>query len=210
MVAAGREETKGEGREGQGARVGGRRDKAVDFGIIIIWEVFVRENFFSMPLLRVFRDSFVTCPLAQLDRHPRSPPPPAMATIAPSDDPTVSSPYAPAMLIGPLVPTCLSMVTIVVAQNIQLTDKTCAASDGSGLENGGCQFLSGATACAYLQLLVFSWVFLGTKVQISFAGKQFTVMRPFSRIRTIGILYFIIFLISLPIFGLAIPWLLGE
>ena len=134
-----------------------------------------------------------------------------MATIAPrapSLDPQSSSPWAAALLIGPLVPACFSLCTIAVAQNVQLTDKAC--EPGSAVDQGGCNFMSGAAACAYLTVLVFSWVFLGTDVDFKFKNRTFKVLRPFTEIRTVAVLYGGIYVVSLAVFFPGLLWVLSP
>eukprot|EP00520_Triparma_pacifica_P004146 CAMPEP_0118647682 /NCGR_PEP_ID=MMETSP0785-20121206/8742_1 /TAXON_ID=91992 /ORGANISM="Bolidomonas pacifica, Strain CCMP 1866" /LENGTH=279 /DNA_ID=CAMNT_0006539803 /DNA_START=106 /DNA_END=942 /DNA_ORIENTATION=- len=116
--------------------------------------------------------------------------------------PTGTSPWMSAILLGPLVPTILALVTVVLGQFTFLADPVCSSKDGSGSSNTGCQFLSGAVAASYLEIIVFSWVFMGTTVTVTLpGGKSYRVLRPFSSLNVIVGLYGVIYLISLGVFG---------
>ena len=131
-----------------------------------------------------------------------------MAAVAPLDDPTVTSSWAGPMLLGPLIPTCVALVTIVAAQYVQLTDSVCKPPDG--VKNGGCAALSLAVICSYLQVLIFSWVYLGTTVTITLGSKSFKVLKPFSRLRTVVALYGFVAVFSVAAFAMGLLWVVSP
>ncbi len=123
-----------------------------------------------------------------------------------SSDGSVPSAFASAVILGPLVPSIFALVTVILSQFVQLTSKDCSPE----LLSDGCQFMTQAAVVSYLFIIVFAWTFVGTTVSIKLGTKTFRVLRPFSRVRTIAALYFVIFLFSLVAFGLGLVWILSD
>ena len=119
-----------------------------------------------------------------------------------------TSPWTPAILLGPLFPTTISLLTVVLGQFTLSADPVCGDPNFSGSSNTGCAFLTGAVACSYLEIILFSWVFMGTTVSITLpGGKSYKIMKPFSNLRTIAVMYGFIYVISLGVFGGGIMFL---
>ena len=66
--------------------------------------------------------------------------------------------------------------------------------------------MQGAVASAYLLILCFSWVFMGTSVTVNIRGKAKKILRPFSRLRSIVVCYVTIFVLSLGFFLIGTIW----
>ena len=126
------------------------------------------------------------------------------ATVAPTTENGEEdlSFWGPAVLLAPIVPVLFSLVVIVVGQFLVLAEPTCESGGGEH----GCFFMQGAVASAYLLILVFSWIFTGTTVHVYIRGKPKKILRPFTRLRSIVVCYFVIFLISFGIFLYGTVW----
>ena len=119
------------------------------------------------------------------------------------------SPWTSALRLGPLFPTVLALVTVVLGQFTLLADPVCSKTDSESSSNSGCQFLSAAVASAYLEIIVFSWVFMGTTVTMTLpGGKTYKILRPFSKLRTIFCCYAFVFVVSLGSFGYGTTFLI--
>ena len=66
--------------------------------------------------------------------------------------------------------------------------------------HSGCRYLLGTVACSYSEILIFSWVFMGTNVYLTLPGdRKYKVMRPFSSLKTVAVCHGLVLLISLAI-----------
>lgn len=59
-------------------------------------------------------------------------------------------------------------------------------------------FVVAAVVNSYLLLLVFAWSFLGFETTISIRGRKRRFLRPFSSLGWLAFIYFLLFLMSLP------------
>ncbi|GMH83423.1 hypothetical protein TrVE_jg4901 [Triparma verrucosa] len=117
-----------------------------------------------------------------------------------------TSPWTSSILLGPAIPSVLSLVTVVFGQFTLLADEVCS-DPMKATENAGCAFMRGSIVVAFLELIIFCWVFMGTTVSIKLGTKSFRILRPFSKLRTIAICYFLLYLVSLGVFAGGLMWL---
>lgn len=114
-------------------------------------------------------------------------------------------PWTSPILLGGLVPSLFCLVIVVLGQFILLAEDPCTF-EVQGQEKGGEKFMRGAVIVSYLFLFVFTWVFMGTTVQLKLPFKTLTLMKPFSKLNTVGVLYSLIGIISIPIFMVGTIW----
>ncbi|GMH71104.1 hypothetical protein TrRE_jg11131 [Triparma retinervis] len=108
-----------------------------------------------------------------------------------------------------MIPTVFALVTVVLGQFTILADPVCSKTDAESSSNSGCQFLSAAVASAYLEIIVFSWIFMGTTITMTLpGGKTYKILKPFSKLRTITGCYAFVFLVSLGSFSYGTTFLL--
>ena len=94
-----------------------------------------------------------------------------------------------------LVPAILSLITVIILQFVMLSSTSCRDTSHSG-----CRYLLGTVACSYSEILIFSWVFMGTNVYLTLPGdRKYKVMRPFSSLKTVAVCHGLVLLISLAI-----------
>lgn len=58
------------------------------------------------------------------------------------------------------------------------------------------QFLTAAIVNSYLLLVVFAWSFLGFETHFSIRGRKRRLLRPFSSLSFVALLYFVLFVLS--------------
>jgi hypothetical protein len=136
---------------------------------------------------------------------------PSSAVIHPVqlEDEVTMSAWTTIVLFGPLVPTLFAMVIIIFGNFILLAEEDCNPTSLSTI-NQGCTFLGGAVTSSYLLILIFMWVFMGTRFTITIAGKSFTIAKPFSRLRTVVACYSLTFALSLGVFGLGTQYIMSP
>lgn len=95
------------------------------------------------------------------------------------------------MLLGPFVPAIFALVSIFFGHIVLSTwEGTCAyALDG---------FIGAAMAVCYIFLMVYCWVFLGSKVWVSipFVGIGFYILQPFKKLKGLMIWYALVSILS--------------
>ena len=103
------------------------------------------------------------------------------------------------MLLGPFIPAIFALITIFFGHiTLNTWEGTCAyALDG---------FIGMALFVSYIFLMVYCWVFIGTKVWITipFAGIGFYILRPFRKLKVL--MYWYAFLVILSFF----VWVIGS
>jgi len=111
------------------------------------------------------------------------------------------------VLLGGLVPSLFALVIVVLGQFILLAETPCTFQV-VGMEGmTGDNFMRFAVMLSYAFLIVFTWIFMGTTVTITpLPGKKITILKPFSRLRTIVILYIVIAFLSFLVFAMGTIW----
>lgn len=104
--------------------------------------------------------------------------------------------WAGVLLIGPIIPAFLSVIIIIVGQNISVNY---SGSCGYPLES----FVNAAVAVCYLFLLVYSWIFLGHNISVTI-DKERIILSPFKSLKTIRWVFLALGILS------AIVWIVGT
>ena len=135
---------------------------------VVKLEFIVQLNLFTGQYLILRLPTQTTALFSLIHRSPHHP---TMATIAPAthNAPPGSSPWTSAVLLGPLVPTCLCLATVVLGHFTLLADEDCA---GVGGMVPGCSFVRGAVVVSYFEVIIFGWVFMGTTVTMKIGEAQ--------------------------------------
>ncbi|CAM9410780.1 unnamed protein product, partial [Ectocarpus sp. 13 AM-2016] len=113
--------------------------------------------------------------------------------------------WASVVLLGPLMPSLMATVIIVVGGAIVK-----ASADVVGeLEDDRCgyridNFLKAAIVNSYLLLTVFAWSFLGFETHFSIRGRRRRLLRPFTSLSFVALLYLLLFSMSMAI------WIFGT
>ncbi|CAM9953351.1 unnamed protein product [Ectocarpus sp. 12 AP-2014] len=113
--------------------------------------------------------------------------------------------WASVVLLGPLMPSLMATVIIVVGGAIVKA----SADVVSELEDDRCgyridNFVKAAIVNSYLLLTVFAWSFLGFETHFSIRGRKRRFLRPFSSLSFVALLYLLLFSMSMAI------WIFGT
>ncbi|CAM9677900.1 unnamed protein product [Ectocarpus sp. 12 AP-2014] len=116
--------------------------------------------------------------------------------------------WASVVLLGPLMPSLMATVIIVVGGAIVKASGGMADVVGE-LEDDRCgyridNFLKAAIVNSYLLLTVFAWSFLGFETHFSIRGRKRRFLRPFSSLSFVALLYLLLFSMSMAI------WIFGT
>mmetsp|Transcript_1771 Transcript_1771/g.2405 ORF Transcript_1771/g.2405 Transcript_1771/m.2405 type:complete len:287 (-) Transcript_1771:102-962(-) len=103
--------------------------------------------------------------------------------------------WVPMLVLGSIGPAIFGIVIIFVGSIIvtfvaKYPDYECTAQRLD-------IFLAGAIAISMIYLLVFCWIFLGFHVSIKIKNRSWTILKPFTSILYLGIIYLILLLTSL-------------
>ncbi|CAM9248967.1 unnamed protein product [Discosporangium mesarthrocarpum] len=111
--------------------------------------------------------------------------------------------WAPVILLGPVLPAIFAVVIIVVGRFILKVDEIDISGDiicGYPIDS----FVIAAIINSYLLLAIFAWTFLGFETHFTIRGRKWLFLRPFSSLATVGLLYLLVFAVSIGV------WILGT
>eukprot|EP00903_Cladosiphon_okamuranus_P020992 g19284.t1 len=111
--------------------------------------------------------------------------------------------WASFVLLGPLMPSLMAIVIIVIGGaivKVDVIDGDADISCGYPID----RFLIGAIINSYLLLVVFAWSFLGFETNFSIGGRTRRFLRPFSSLSFVALLYMLLFVMSM------IIWIFGT